>query len=333
MTTRSILVTGGAGYIGSHAVLALREAGWKVAIVDDLSTGSRHLVPDDARLYVGNVGSVEFMHAVLEKERPQAIIHFAGSLSVPESVSDPLKYYVNNFANSCRLVEAALAAGIDKFIFSSTAAVYGTPETQTVSEYAPTRPINPYGRSKLMIEEMLKDVAATQRLRYVSMRYFNVAGADHRGRSGQVARNSTNLIKVVSELAAGRRNSIVVHGGDYSTFDGTCIRDFVHVTDLADAHVAALDYLLAGGGSEVINCGYGSGYSVLDVLGVATKLAGRTLAYTMGPRRSGDPAQVVADPSRIQERFAWVPHNADLELILGTAIAWEKSLPETLVYA
>jgi UDP-glucose 4-epimerase len=325
--SKYVLVTGGAGYIGSHTVIALREAGWQVAVADDLSTGNAHLLPADVRLFVGNIGDPAFIGTVLADVRPAAIIHFAGSLSVPESLTDPLKYYINNFANSCRLVEAAVATGVGKFILSSTAAVYGTPEIHPVSEHAPTRPINPYGRSKLMIEEMLKDVAAAHDFRFVALRYFNVAGADRQGRCGQVSQGSTNLIKVVSELATGRRESITVYGDDYSTTDGTCIRDFIHVTDLAAAHVAALDYLVGGGTSETINCGYGNGYSVLNVLGIASKLAGRDLTYTIGPRRAGDPAQVVADPRRIQERLSWTPQHNDLELILRTAIAWERRQP------
>jgi len=329
MSSKRILVTGGAGYIGSHTVMALSEAGWKVSIADDLSTGSAQLVPKDVPLHVGDVGDKPFIANLLKEFRPEAIIHFAGSLSVPESIAHPLLYYTNNFANSCVLVNAALAAGIDKIIFSSTAAVYGTPEEQPVPEHAKTQPINPYGRSKLMVEEMLRDVAAAFPLRYVALRYFNVAGADHKGRSGQIAKNSTNLIKVVSELAAGRRSRITVHGGDYATRDGTCIRDFIHVTDLAAAHVAALDYLANGGRSDVMNCGYGSGYSVLNVLRMAGKVVGRPLPYTVGPRRPGDPAQVIADTTRIHERLAWVPRHADLETILQSAIAWEMSLPET----
>jgi UDP-glucose 4-epimerase len=322
-----VVVTGGAGYIGSHTVLALRDAGWDVVIVDDLSTGSLQLVPKGVPLRIGNVGNAAFMATVFAETRPDAVIHFAGSISVPESVERPLKYYNNNFANTCRLVETCLAAGIERFIFSSTAAVYGIPELQPVTESSALRPINPYGRSKLMTEEMLKDTAAANLFRYVALRYFNVAGADPKGRAGQVAKNSTNLIKVVSELAAGRRSGMTVHGDDYATPDGTCIRDFIHVSDLADAHVAALTYLMAGGESEVMNCGYGEGYSVTSVLREASRIAGRKLAYGVGPRRAGDPAQVVSDPSRIREKLSWTPRYADLDLILRTAIAWEKSLP------
>jgi UDP-glucose 4-epimerase len=322
-----VVVTGGAGYIGSHTVLALRDAGWDVVIVDDLSTGSLHLVPKGVPLRIGNIGNSAFMATVFAETRPDAVIHFAGSISVPESVERPLKYYNNNFANTCRLLEACLAAGVERFIFSSTAAVYGIPEVQPVTEGSPLRPINPYGRSKLMTEEMLKDTAASNPFRYVALRYFNVAGADPKGRSGQVAKNSTNLIKVVSELAAGRRSGMTVHGDDYATPDGTCIRDFIHVSDLAEAHVAALTYLMEGGESEIMNCGYGEGYSVTSVLREASRIAGRQLAYDIGPRRAGDPAQVVSDPSRIRERLSWTPRYADLDLILRTAIAWEKSLP------
>lgn len=321
-----VLVTGGAGYIGSHAVIALREQGWDVVVVDNLSTGSRHLVPHDLPLKVGDVGDLAFMGRVLADVKPDAVMHFAGSISVPESIANPVKYYTNNFANSCRLVEACLKAGVDKLIFSSTAAVYGIPEILPVSEDAPTRPINPYGRSKLMTEQMLKDTAASSALRYVALRYFNVAGADSAGRTGQVLRNSTNLIKVVSELATGHRSGMTVHGTDYETCDGTCVRDFIHVSDLADAHVAALDYLIAGGVSDVMNCGYGQGYSVLNVLRTAGALVGKPLNYTLGPRRAGDPADVIADASRIRSRLAWTPCRDDLELILRTAIAWESSL-------
>lgn len=322
-----VVVTGGAGYIGSHAVLALRDAGWEVVVVDDLSTGSLQLVPKGVPLRIGNVGNAAFMATVFAETRPDAVIHFAGSISVPESVERPLKYYNNNFAASCRLVETCLAAGIEKFIFSSTAAVYGIPEAQPVMETSSLRPINPYGRSKLMVEEMLKDTAAANAFRYVALRYFNVAGADPKGRAGQVVQNSTNLIKVVSELAAGRRAGMTVHGDDYGTPDGTCVRDFIHVSDLADAHVAALNYLMSGSESEIMNCGYGEGYSVASVLRQAGKIVGRKLPYTVGARRAGDPAQVISDPARIRARLSWTPRYQDLDTILRTAIAWEKSLP------
>lgn len=321
-----VLVTGGAGYIGSHTVLALLAEGWDVVVADDLSTGSRRLVPAAAALHVGNVGEPGFMEPLFAALRPDAVIHFAGSISVPESVADPLKYYNNNFGVSCRLVQMCVAAGIHRFIFSSTAAVYGIPEKLPVSEDAPTQPINPYGRSKLMTEMLLADVAAATPLRYAALRYFNVAGADAAGRAGQVVRNSTNLIKVVAELAAGHRDEITVFGDDYPTADGSGIRDFIHVSDLAEAHVAALGYLMAGGQSQILNCGYGTGFSVKQVLAAADAVAGRKLAYRTGPRRPGDPAAVVAETARIRKLLPWTPRHADLDLILRSAIAWERGL-------
>lgn len=324
-----VLVTGGAGYIGSNTVIALQEAGWDVVVADNLSTGSRRLVPQGVPVHVGDVGDARFIRELIVDVNPQAVIHFAGSLSVPESVAEPLKYYTNNFCNTCVLVQACIDAGIDKFIFSSTAAVYGIPKGMPVSENAPKQPINPYGRSKSMIEDMLADVSAAAKFRYVALRYFNVAGADVKGRAGQVRDNSTNLIKVVSELAAGHREGMTVYGDDYPTADGTCVRDFIHVTDLANAHVAALEYLVKGGASDVMNCGYGAGYSVIDVLDAATDIMTRDLPYTMGPRRAGDPAEVIADPTKIQEKLDWKPQHADINIMLRSAIAWELNLQIT----
>jgi UDP-glucose 4-epimerase len=321
-----VLVTGGAGYIGSHTVLALLAQGWEVAIADDLSTGSRRLVPEKATLHVGNVGDVGFMTPLLAAFRPKAVIHFAGSISVPESVANPLKYYHNNFGVTSRLVQMCLEADVTQFIFSSTAAVYGMPERLPVNEDVETRPVNPYGNSKLMVEMLLKDVAAASKLRYVALRYFNVAGADAQGRAGQIVKNSTNLIKAVAELAAGRRDELTIFGEDYPTEDGTCVRDFIHVTDLAEAHTAALDYLQAGGGSQILNCGYGLGFSVKQVLSTADAIVGRKLAYRMGPRRAGDPPAVVAESGRIKSLLSWTPRNEDLQTILASAIAWERGL-------
>jgi UDP-glucose 4-epimerase len=321
-----VLVTGGAGYIGSHAVLSLLAAGWKVTVLDDLSTGSRKLVPNNVSLHVGNVGDQSFTAPLLANIRPDAVIHFAGSISVPESVADPLKYYQNNFGVSCNLIKMCIEANINKFIFSSTAAVYGIPNQLPVTEDAPTQPINPYGRSKLMTELLLKDVAEVTPLRYAILRYFNVAGADAAGRAGQIVRNSTNLIKVVAELATGHRDEITVFGDDYNTADGSGVRDFIHVSDLADAHTAALGYLMQGGSSQILNCGYGSGFSVKQVLAAAKSIVGRPLNYSIGPRRAGDPAEVIADSSRIRQVLGWTPRHADLPLILQNAIAWESGL-------
>ncbi len=326
MSRGRIVVTGGAGYIGSHVTIALLASGWEVAIVDDLSTGSRRLVPAGAALHVGNTGDRAFTEALLKTFRPDAVIHFAASISVPESVADPLKYYINNTVNACRLIESCLAAGVDKFVFSSTAAVYGSPEIQPVPESAPLAPINPYGTSKLMTEQILRDVSHASPLRHVVLRYFNVAGADPDLRAGQVVKNSTNLIKVVSELAAGKRADVTVYGDDYDTADGTGIRDFIHVSDLADAHLAALQYLVTGGSSDTVNCGYGRGYSVLDVLSAASQVVGRKLPYTVGPRRAGDPGEVVADVRKFNSIFQWTPRFRDLPRIMETAIAWERAL-------
>ncbi|MCB2108585.1 MAG: UDP-glucose 4-epimerase GalE, partial [Rhodobacteraceae bacterium] len=318
--------TGGAGYIGSHVCIALLDAGWSVDIIDDLSTGSRRLVQPGARLHVGNTGDRKFTETLMRETNPDAVIHFAASISVPESVADPLKYYTNNFANSCRLVESCVASGVNKFIFSSTAAVYGTPAELPVSETATTCPINPYGESKLMTEHMLRDVGHAHDLKTVALRYFNVAGADPQLRAGQVVKNSTNLIKVVSELAAGKRETMQVMGDDYATADGTGIRDFIHVTDLAAAHVSALQYLLDGGQSQTLNCGYGRGFSVLDVIRTASDVVGRPLPYTIGPRRPGDPPEVISDTTRIHTVLDWTPRFQDLRTIMANAIAWEKSL-------
>ncbi|MDX2222400.1 MAG: UDP-glucose 4-epimerase GalE [Rhodospirillaceae bacterium] len=323
---RRVLVTGGAGYIGSHVALALLEAGWTVDILDDLSTGSRRLVPAGAQLHVGNTGDRAFTAALMAERRPEAVIHFAASISVPESVANPLKYYINNFVNSARLVETCVEAGVDKFIFSSTSAVYGTPQILPVPETAPTAPISPYGESKLMTERLLRDVAVAHPFRYVALRYFNVAGADPQLRAGQVVKNSTNLIKTVAELAAGKRAGMDVMGDDYDTPDGTGVRDFIHVVDLADAHVAALDYLIEGGDNQVLNCGYGRGYSVLEVIRAASDVVGRPLPYRIGPRRAGDPAEVVADARRIGALLRWNPRFTALKRIMETSIAWERAL-------
>ncbi len=320
-----VLVTGGAGYVGSHVVHALIDAGWRVVVIDDLSTGRRQLVPSQAPLVVGDVGDGALVRRTLAAHGCQAVLHFAGSVVVPESVADPVTYYRNNTANSLSLVDSCLRAGVHRLIFSSTAAVYGIPETPgPATEDTPTRPINPYGLSKLMTEQMLADTAAVTELRYVALRYFNVAGADPAGRTGQATPNATHLIKVACEAALGTRDGVTVFGDDYDTPDGTGVRDFIHVADLAAAHVAALDHLAAGGDSQVLNCGYGHGFSVRQVLEAVQRIAGRQFPVRMGPRRPGDPPALVADSARMRLLFQWSPRHDSLDEIVATALAWEK---------
>jgi UDP-glucose 4-epimerase len=320
------LITGGAGYIGSHTVLALCQAGRRVVVLDDLSTGSRRVVPEGVELVVGDVGDKQLVQRLVADHAIDSVIHFAGSILVEESVSEPLRYYGNNVAASRNLLEACSEAGIDRFIFSSTAAVYGAPDEVPVPETAPTLPINPYGSSKLVIEWMLRDLAAAGRLRYVALRYFNVAGADPQGRSGQLGPVATHLIKIASQVVAGIRDSIAIYGDDYETPDGTCVRDYIHVSDLAAAHLAALAYLEAGGESCSLNCGYGRGYSVREVLHAVERCTGRPLNPRPAPRRPGDPPILVADVSALRQTLRWVPRFDDLDLIITTAIDWEKSV-------
>jgi UDP-glucose 4-epimerase len=322
----SILVTGGAGYIGSHMVWQLVDAGHEVVVVDNLATGFEQAVAPQARLAVGDCGDEGLVGGLIERHGVEAIIHFAGSIVVPESVSDPLGYYLNNTVKGRALIAAAVKGGVRHFIFSSTAAVYGTPAVSPVGEDAPTRPESPYGRSKLMLEMMLADTAAAHDLRYVALRYFNVAGADPKGRTGQRTKGATHLIKVASETALGKRPAITVYGTDYPTADGTCIRDYIHVTDLVDAHTAALDHLRRGGASLTLNCGYGRGASVLEVIETVKGVSGRDFPVTFGARRPGDPASIVASPARIKAAFGWTPRHDDLDEIVASALAWEKRL-------
>ena len=326
MSEKSVLVTGGAGYIGSHAVLAFLEAGYRVAVVDDLSTGRREAVPDGVPFIEGVVGDAETAARVIREHGVGAVVHFAGSAVVPESVADPLKYYRNNTAASRNLIEACITNHVKYFIFSSTAAVYGHPETVPVSEDAPTTPINPYGTSKLMTEWILRDTAQAHDFRYVALRYFNVAGADPAGRTGNSTPNATHLIKIASQAALGLRRGIEVFGEDYDTPDGTCIRDYIHVSDLAAAHVDALGHLTAANENLVLNCGYGHGCSVREVLAAVEKEAGIRLNIRSAPRRPGDAATLVADASRLRNHFAWQPRYDDLGVIVGTAIDWERKL-------
>jgi UDP-glucose 4-epimerase len=328
---RTVLVTGGAGYIGSHAVLALLEAGAKVAVIDNLATGHRWAVADEAAFFQGDVGDAAFVDHVLQTRDIDAIMHFAGSIVVPESVANPLKYYRNNTANSRTLIERAVAAAVPYFIFSSTAAVYGMPEVARVSEETPTRPINPYGMSKLMTEAMLADVAAAHGLGYAALRYFNVAGADPDARVGQATPEATHLIKVAVEAALGKRNGVKVFGTDYPTRDGTGVRDYIHVSDLVAAHVAALDYLLAHPGDNLLmNLGYGRGFSVREVLAMVEKLSGVKLAVSDAPRRAGDPAELVSDVAKLKATLSWTPRHDALETIIAHALAWERRLAARL---
>ncbi len=321
----NILVTGGAGYIGSHVVLELLQAGHEVVVIDDLSTGQRELVDDDARLVIGDIGDFELISSLLEDGEVDAVIHFAGSIVVPESVAHPLKYYFNNTAKTRTLLEACVGADIRYFVFSSTAAVYGEPKAIPVAESAPTTPVNPYGRSKLMIEQMLRDVAFAHDFHFAALRYFNVAGADPLGRTGQSTPNATHLIKVATQAALGVRSELAIFGTDYPTPDGTCIRDFIHVSDLADVHVRALNYLVDGGQSRALNCGYGRGFSVRQVADAVRRVSGQDFPVSDAPRRAGDPPEIVADPTRLERLFEWTPKHADLDEIVSTALAWEKS--------
>lgn len=324
----SVLVTGGAGYIGSHMVLALLDEGEEVVVVDNLSTGFRWAVPNDVRLSVGDVANQELVCGLIKEHGVDAIIHFAGSIVVPDSIVDPLGYYENNTVKSRALIESAVKSGVKNFIFSSTAAVYGMPEENPVYEDADLRPISPYGTSKLMTEVMLRDAGEAYDLDYVSLRYFNVAGADPEGRSGQSTPRATHLIKVASQAALGQRTHLDVFGTDYETPDGTCIRDYIHVTDLVGAHLAALKLLREGGGSQVLNCGYGRGSSVLDVVEAVKKASGNDFPVQMSERRPGDPAALVAGAERIRDILGWTPAHDDLDTIVAQALAWERGLDE-----
>jgi len=324
-----VLVTGGAGYIGSHAVLALKDAGWKVAVVDNLVTGFRFAVPDGVAFYQGDIEDGELIARIIAEQGICAIMHFAGSVVVPESVENPLKYYHNNTAKSRALIEAAVKGGVKHFIFSSTAATYGIPEVSPVEEDMPKVPINPYGMSKLMTEIMLKDVAAAHPMNYCALRYFNVAGADPDARTGQSTAGATHLIKVAVEAALGKRESVGVFGTDFATPDGTGVRDYIHVSDLADAHVLALEALIAQPQrSLTMNAGYGRGFSVLDVLDAVDRATNRTIRRVMQPRRAGAPDSLISNNARIKATVPWVPRYADLDVIVSHALAWERRLTE-----
>lgn len=329
MSKVPVLVTGGAGYIGSHAVLALQDAGYPVAVIDNLVTGFRFAVPDGVPFYEGDIEDADLVARIFAEQGTRAVMHFAGSVVVPESVSNPLKYYHNNTAKSRALIAAVVEAGVPHFIFSSTAATYGTPEASPVTEDTPQRPINPYGMSKLMTEAMLADVAAAHPLNYCALRYFNVAGADPHGRTGQSTAGATHLIKVAVEAALGKRASVGVFGTDFDTPDGTGVRDYIHVSDLAAAHVLALEALIASPSESLtMNCGYGRGFSVLEVLDAVDRVTNRRIVREMQGRRPGDPASLISDNRRIRARLPWVPQYADLDTIVTHALAWERKLGE-----
>ncbi|MEO0031192.1 MAG: hypothetical protein RIS94_950 [Pseudomonadota bacterium] len=326
----AVLVTGGAGYIGSHAVLALADAGWQVVVLDNLVTGFRSAVDRRACFVEGDVSDQRLVRNILLYHDVCAIMHFAGSVVVPESVSDPLKYYRNNTAASTALLEAAIACRVPHFIFSSTAATYGEPAVTRVSEAMPTCPINPYGRSKLMIEQILADSAAAYPINYCALRYFNVAGADPQGRAGQSTRGATHLIKVCVEAALGLRKAVEIFGSDFNTSDGTGVRDYIHVTDLANAHLSALDLLRADPfTSHTMNCGYGRGFSVLEVLDAVERVAGRRIERIFRARRPGDPAALIADNTLIRTRTGWTGQHQELDEIVRTAFDWERHLQTT----
>jgi UDP-glucose 4-epimerase len=322
----TVLVTGGAGYIGSHMVLALTDAGHDVVVLDNLTTGFPWVIALSAKLVEGDIADEALVEKLIAAHAIDAVVHFAGSIVVPDSVTDPLGYYLNNTVKSRALLAAVVKAGVKNFIFSSTAAVYGNPETQPVFETAKPAPISPYGTSKLMTELMLHDSHLAYGLNYVALRYFNVAGADPQGRSGQSSPRATHLIKVACQTVLGQRASMDVFGTDYDTPDGTCLRDYIHVSDLIAAHMCALEHLRKGGASGIFNCGYGKGYSVLEVIGAVEKASGAPVNRRLVPRRAGDPAAIVAEASRVREILGWQPKHADLDFIVASALTWERHL-------
>lgn len=322
-----VLVTGGAGYIGSHAVLALRDAGWPVAVIDNLSTGFRWAVPDDVPFFEGDIADTALLARIFTEHNIGAIMHFAGSIVVPESVADPLKYYDNNTSRSRTLIQAAVEHGVPHFIFSSTATVYGEPEIKPLTEDDPLQPVNPYGMSKLMTERILADISRAHAMNHCVLRYFNVCGADPEARSGQSTAGATHLIKVAVETVTGKRDHVAIFGCDYPTPDGTGIRDYIHVSDLASAHVHALSALIdRPERSLTMNVGYGRGFSVLEVLDAVDSATGTTIVRKQEPRRPGDVPALISNPARIHEVTDWQPVHDDLETIVCHALAWERKL-------
>ncbi|WOF73879.1 UDP-glucose 4-epimerase GalE [Parvibaculaceae bacterium PLY_AMNH_Bact1] len=322
----SVLVTGGAGYIGSHMVLALADAGEEVTVLDNLSTGLKAAVDTRAELVEGDIGDAELVRGTIQRKNITDVVHFAGSIVVPESVADPLKYYSNNTAKTRSLIECCVKENVSRFVFSSTAAVYGSPEKIPVTEDVQLAPMSPYGRSKLMSEWMLQDVAAAHDLTYVVLRYFNVAGADPAGRSGQSTKDATHLIKVAVQAALGVRDHVKIFGDDYATPDGTGVRDYIHVSDLISAHEAAVKYLRSGGESLIANCGYGHGSSVKQVIEAVERVAGKTIDARLDARRAGDPDEIVANAELARQRLGWTPKHDDLDEIVRHAYGWESKL-------
>jgi len=322
----TLLVTGGAGYIGSHVVYGLLDQGERVIVLDNLSSGFRESVAEQAKLVVGDVGDLELVSRLIAENGVDAIMHFAASTVVPESVAKPVDYYRNNTVNSLALIDAAIRSGVRHFVFSSTAAVYGNPASQLVAEDVSPQPMSPYGTSKLMTEMMLRDAAAASGLSYAVLRYFNVAGADPLLRTGQSTRAATHLIKVAVQAAIGIRSGMEIFGTDYPTPDGTCIRDYIHVCDLVSAHIKVLDYLRGGGASATLNCGYGHGYSVREIIAAVRRVSGSDFAATPRPRRAGDPVAIVADSRLLRRLLSWAPAYDELDTIVGHALAWERKL-------
>jgi UDP-glucose 4-epimerase len=326
----SVLVTGGAGFIGGHMVLELADRGERVTVLDDLSTGFDWAVHPKAELVIGDIGDRVLLDRLMKSRKIQTVMHFAGSIVVPDSVADPLGYYLNNTVKSRELIAAAVANGVESFVFSSTSAVYGAPETVPVTEDTPLNPMSPYGASKAMTERMLADSDVAYGLRSVVLRYFNVAGADPEGRAGQSTRGATHLLKVALEAATGRREHVAVFGTDYDTPDGTGIRDYIHVSDLVGAHAAALDHLRGGGESLLLNCGYGHGYSVLELLDAVQRVSGRPLDIRARARRAGDVPVMIAAAERIKQTLSWTPRFDDIETIVAHALSWEEQLQKKI---
>lgn len=328
MNGQQVLVTGGAGFIGSHAVFQLIDRGYQPVVLDDFSAGHRNALPDSIDIIEGSVGDAALLDRVFSDRPITAVMHFAGSIVVPESVTDPGLYYHNNTVNTLTLLRRMLAAGVNRLVFSSTAAVYGDPggDAPAMTEESPVQPINPYGQSKRMSELMMLDLSRAHGLNAVMLRYFNVAGADRKGRAGQRSRNATHLLKVAVEVVTGKRDRLTVFGQDYPTRDGTPERDYIHIDDLIGAHLCALDYLETGGKTDIFNCGYGHGTSVLEVIAAIEQVTGAPFPHDYGPRRAGDPARLVANADKIRRQLGWQPEADDLTAIVADALNWEKRL-------